>query len=45
MQAPPKAHALHAPKGEYIGKDKIHKPYEFGVKAGVAKTLIRCKGD
>ncbi len=41
MQAP----ALHAPEVERISKGKFHKPYEFGAKACVATTLIRCKGD
>lgn len=30
--------------GRIIGKGKAHKPYEFGVKASIATTLIRSKG-
>ncbi len=41
MQAP----ALHVPEVERIGKGKIHKPYEFGVKTCITTMLIRCKGD
>ena len=40
----PKVYALHAPEVECIGKGKVHKPYEFGVKVSVATTLNRCKG-
>lgn len=29
---------LHAPEVECISKGKAHKPYEFGVKVGVAVT-------
>ncbi len=40
----PKVYALHAPEVECIGKGKVHKPYEFGVKVSVATTLKRSKG-
>ena len=40
----PKVYALHAPEVECIGKGKVHKPYEFGVKVSVATTLNRCRG-
>ena len=43
-QRGPKVYSLHAPEVECIGKGKPHKPYEFGVKVGVATTLKRCKG-
>ena len=33
-----KLYALHAPEVECIGKGKATKPYEFGVKVGVAVT-------
>ena len=33
-----KRYALHAPEVECIGKGKARKPYEFGVKAGLAIT-------
>lgn len=33
-----KLYALHAPEVECIGKGKARKPYEFGVKVGVAVT-------
>ena len=33
-----KLYALHAPEVECIGKGKAHKPYEFGVKVGIAVT-------
>ena len=33
-----KLYALHAPEVECIGKGKARKPYEFGVKAGLAIT-------
>ncbi|QOJ23374.1 MAG: IS5 family transposase [Gammaproteobacteria bacterium] len=33
-----KLYALHAPEAECIGKGKARKPYEFGVKAGIAVT-------
>jgi Transposase DDE domain len=32
------------PEVECIGKGKVHKPYEFGVKASVATTLKHSKG-
>jgi IS5 family transposase len=35
---------LHAPEVECIRKGKVHRPYEFGVKASVATTLHRSKG-
>jgi IS5 family transposase len=33
-----KLSALHAPEVECIGKGKARKPYEFGVKTGLATT-------
>jgi IS5 family transposase len=33
-----KLYALHAPEVECIGKGKARKPYEFGVKVGIAGT-------
>ena len=39
-----KVSSLHAPEVECIGKGKVHKPYEFGVKVSVATTLKRSKG-
>src|SRR3954452_1531516 len=39
-----KLYSLHAPEVECIGKGKAHKPYEFGVKVGVATPLHRCQG-
>ena len=33
-----KLYALHAPEVECIGKGKARKPYEFGVKVGIAVT-------
>mgnify|MGYP001169815332 FL=1 len=36
-----KLYALHAPEVECIGKGKARKPYEFGVKVGVALTHKR----
>ncbi|TXH13681.1 MAG: IS5 family transposase [Gammaproteobacteria bacterium] len=36
-----KLYALHAPEVECIGKGKARKPYEFGVKVGVAVTHKR----
>ena len=36
--------SLHAPEVECIGKGKVHRPYEFGVKVSVATTLKRSKG-
>jgi transposase, IS5 family len=35
----PKIYSLHAPEVECIAKGKVHRPYEFGVKASVAATL------
>jgi hypothetical protein len=43
-QRGPKVYSLHAPEVECIGKGKPHKPYEFGVKVGVATTSKRCRG-
>lgn len=34
-----KLYSLHAPETECISKGKVHKRYEFGVKAGFATTL------
>jgi hypothetical protein len=34
-----KVYSLHAPEVECIGKDKAHRPYEFGVKVSVATTV------
>jgi transposase, IS5 family len=39
-----KVYSLHAPEVECIGKDKAHRPYEFGVKVSVATTLRHAKG-
>jgi IS5 family transposase len=39
-----KVYSLHAPEVECIGKDKAHRPYEFGVKVSLATTLNRSKG-
>jgi IS5 family transposase len=36
-----KLYALHAPEVECIGKGKARKPYEFGVKVGIAVTHKR----
>ncbi len=33
-----KLYALHAPEVECIGKGKVRRPYEFGVKASIAVT-------
>ena len=38
-QRGPKVYSLHAPEVECIGKGKVHRPYEFGVKVSVATTL------
>jgi IS5 family transposase len=35
----PKLYAWHAPEVECIAKGKSRKPYEFGVKVGIAMTL------
>jgi transposase, IS5 family len=43
-QEAPKVYALHAPEVECIGKGKAHKPYEFGVKVGLATTVTPSKG-
>lgn len=40
----PKIYSLHAPEVECIAKGKVHRPYEFGVKASVAATLNPCAG-
>ncbi len=37
-----KIYSLHALEVECIGKGKAHKPYEFGVKVGVATPANRC---
>lgn len=39
-----KIYSLHAPEVECIGKGKVHRPYEFGVKVSVATTLAHAKG-
>ncbi len=39
-----KIYSLHAPEVECIGKGKVHKPYEFGVKVSVATPVQRSKG-
>ena len=39
-----KVYSLHAPEVECIGKGKVHRPYEFGVKVSGATTLARAKG-
>jgi IS5 family transposase len=36
-----KLYALHAPEVECIGKGKARKPYEFGVKVGIAVTATQ----
>ena len=36
-----KLYALHAPEVECIGKGKARKPYEFGVKVGIAVTASK----
>src|SRR5690606_3959130 len=36
-----KLYALHAPEVECIGKGKARKPYEFGVKVGIAVTATK----
>ena len=38
-QRGPKVYSLHAPEVECIGKGKVHRPYEFGVKVSVATTI------
>jgi len=43
-QRGPKIYSLHAPEVECIGKGKPHRPYEFGVKVSVAKSLQSCRG-
>jgi transposase, IS5 family len=43
-QRGPKVYSLHAPEVECIGKDKAHRPYEFGVKVSVATTLAHANG-
>lgn len=40
----PRVYSLHAPEVECIGKGKVHRPYEFGVKVSLATTLHRSKG-
>ena len=39
-----KIYSLHAPEVECIGKGKVHRPYEFGVKVSLATTLHRSAG-
>ena len=39
-----KVYSLHAPEVECIGKNKPHRPYEFGVKVSVATPLRCCRG-
>ena len=36
-----KLYALHAPEVECIGKGKARRPYEFGVKVGIAVTATK----
>jgi IS5 family transposase len=43
-QEAPKVYSLHAPEVECIGKGKAHKPYEFGVKVGLATAVSSSKG-
>jgi transposase, IS5 family len=43
-QRGPKVYSLHAPEVECIGKDRAHRPYEFGVKVSIATTLHHSKG-
>jgi IS5 family transposase len=38
-QSKDKLYSVHAPEVECIGKGKVHKPYEFGVKTGFVTTL------
>jgi hypothetical protein len=37
-QRRPKVYSLHAPEVECIGKGKVHRPYEFGVKVSAATS-------
>ncbi len=37
----PKLYSWHAPEVECISKGKSRRPYEFGVKVGIATTLKR----
>lgn len=39
-----KVYSLHAPEVECIGKGKVHRPYEFGVKVSLATTITSAKG-
>lgn len=39
-----KLYSWHAPEVECIGKGKVGKPYEFGVKVSITTTNRRCKG-
>ena len=39
-----KLYSWHAPETECIGKGKVAKPYEFGVKVSLTTTNKRCKG-
>jgi IS5 family transposase len=39
-----KLYSWQAPETECIGKDKAHKPYEFGVKVSLTTTNKRYKG-
>src|SRR5262249_50629423 len=39
-----KVYSLHAPEVECIGKGKVHRPYEFGVKVSVATTVKHSAG-
>ncbi len=43
-QRGPKVYSLHAPEVECIGKGKVHRPYEFGVKVSVTTTHAHAKG-
>ena len=40
----PKLYSLHAPETECIGKGKVHKPYEFGVKVSITTTNAKAPG-
>jgi IS5 family transposase len=42
VTAKEKIYSVHAPEVECIGKGKPHKPWEFGVKVGLAATAKSC---
>ena len=39
-----KVYSIHAPEVECIGKGKVHRPYEFGVKVSVATPVAPQRG-